>query len=113
MQAIAKGIRVSPRKMSTVAALVRERSVEEALTILEHTPRRAAGQLRDVIKSAAANAEHNHKHMPEGLKIDTIQVNNGGFLMRVRPNSRTSIRPQRRRMSHVKVILTPGESHGS
>ena len=40
VKAIAKGVRISPRKVSVVAALVRGRSVEDALTILEHTPRR-------------------------------------------------------------------------
>lgn len=58
--AVARAVRVSPRKVSEVAALVRGRSVADALTILEYTPRRAAAEVKDTIKSAAANAEHNH-----------------------------------------------------
>ena len=42
VQAIAKGVQMSPRKVAVVAALVRGRSVADALTILEHTPRRSA-----------------------------------------------------------------------
>lgn len=114
MRAEAKGVSVSPRKMNTVAALVRERSVKEALTILEHTPRRAAEHLRRVIQSAASNAEHNHSQSSEELYIDTVQVNNGGYRMKVKPHARTSIRPHRSRMSHVKVVLTTtGDPNGS
>jgi large subunit ribosomal protein L22 len=42
VKAIAKGVRMSPRKVGVVAALVRGRSVEDALVILDHTPRRSA-----------------------------------------------------------------------
>ena len=65
VRAIAKGVRMSPRKVGVVAALVRGRTVEDALVILEHTPRRSADPVREVIKSARANAEHNHNLKPQ------------------------------------------------
>lgn len=74
VQAIARGVRMSPRKISVVASLVRGRSVADALTILEHTPRRAALPVKKVIESARANAEHNHNYKPETLQILTISV---------------------------------------
>lgn len=72
VQAIAKGVRMSPRKTGVVAALVRGRTVSEALSILEHTPRRAADPVTRVIKSARANAEHNHNFKPDTLFIVEI-----------------------------------------
>jgi len=72
-----KGVRISPRKVAVVAALVRGRSVEDALTILDFTPRRAAGPVKEAIKSAAANAEHNHSYKPGTLEITEISVTSG------------------------------------
>ncbi len=107
MKAVAKGVKVPPRKMNVTASLVRDRSVKDAITILEHTPRRAAEYLREVIKSAAANAEHNNKHETDQLRISTIEVNTGGKKTTVRPAGRLNVRPQRHRMSNVKVELEP------
>jgi large subunit ribosomal protein L22 len=77
-----KGVRISPRKVAVVAALVRGRSVDDALTILEYTPRRAAGPVRETVKSAAANAEHNHNYKPGTLEITEISVTAGPRLKR-------------------------------
>ncbi|MEX0748659.1 MAG: 50S ribosomal protein L22 [Candidatus Saccharimonadales bacterium] len=105
MKAIANGLRVPPRKMNMVAALVRKRDVTDALVILDHTPRRAAQALREVIKSAAANAEHNDKVDPSKLEIAAINVGTGGMIKRMRPNARLSVRPYRHRLSNVTVSL--------
>jgi large subunit ribosomal protein L22 len=105
MKAIAKGLRVPPRKMNVVASLVRRRNVDDALTILEHTPRQAAVHLRDVVKSAAANAEHNDKYETDQLQIDAIEVNTGGMIVRGRPAAKTNFRPHRHRLSNVTVEL--------
>ena len=56
---------------------MRGRTVEDALTILEHTPRRAADAVAEAIKSAAANAEHNHSYKPGTLEITEISVTPG------------------------------------
>lgn len=107
MKATANGLRVPPRKMNMVAALVRRRDVADALVILEHTPRRAAQALREVIKSAAANAEHNDKLDPNQLTIAAINVGTGGMIKRMRANARLSQRPYRHRLSNVTVQLQP------
>ena len=54
-----KGIDSQPRKTNIVAALVRDRYVEDAVVILEHTPRKAARAVRKAIESAAANLLNN------------------------------------------------------
>ena len=82
--ALSNGVRLSPRKVSVVAALVRGRSVTDAITILEHTPRRAAAEVKDTIKSARANAEHNDNYKPDTLFISEISVTPGQRFKRYR-----------------------------
>lgn len=103
--AISKGVRISPRKVAVVAALVRGRSVEDALTILDFTPRRAAGPVKEAIKSAAANAEHNHSYKPGTLEIMEISVTAGPRLKRYIPAARGRARRFQRKTSHIKIVV--------
>ena len=103
--AVAKGVRMSPRKVAVVAALVRGRTVEDALVILEHTPRRSALAVSKVIASAKANADHNHGLKPGTLKITEITVTHGPRLKRFRPASHGRALPFMRRTSHIRVIV--------
>jgi large subunit ribosomal protein L22 len=103
--AFQKGVRISPRKVAVVAALVRGRSVDDALTILDFTPRRAAGPVKEAIKSAAANAEHNHSYKPGTLEITEISVMSGPRLKRFIPAARGRARRFQRKTSHIKVIV--------
>jgi len=96
---------MSPRKVSVVASLVRGRSVEDALVILSHVPRRSAGPLIKVIESAKANADYNHSYKPDTLKIIEISVTPGGSLKRFRPAARGSANPFQRRSCHIRVIV--------
>ncbi len=105
VQAIAKRVRISPRKVSVVAGLVRGRTVADALTILEHTPRRAALPVRKVIESAKANAEHNHNYKADSLFITKISVTSGPTIKRYRPASRGQAMPFVRRSSYIHVIV--------
>ncbi len=103
--ATAKGIRISPRKVAVVAALVRGRSVEDALTILSHTPRRSATAVEKVVKSARANADHNHGYKPATLFIAEIGVTPGTRLKRYRPASHGRALPFERKTSHIRVVV--------
>lgn len=105
VQAIAKGVRISPRKVGVVAALVRGRSVEDALVILSHTPRRSALPVQKVIESAKANADHNHNLKPDTLMITEITVNHGPRLKRYRPAAHGRALPFQRRTSHIRVVV--------
>lgn len=107
MPAIAyqKGVRISPRKVAVVAALVRGRSVSDAVTILEHTPRRAALSVKEAIKSAKANAEHNHSYKPDSLFISEISVTAGTRLRRYRPAARGRALRFARKTSNIKVVV--------
>lgn len=103
--AFQKGVRISPRKVAVVADLVRGRSVEDALTILDFTPRRAAGPVKEAIKSAAANAEHNHSYKPGTLEIVEVSVTSGPRLKRYIPAARGRARRFQRKTSHIKVVV--------
>ena len=105
VKAIAKGVRLSPRKVAVVAALVRGRSVEDALTILEHTPRRSALAVKKAIMSAKANADHNHGYKPNTLQITEISVTAGPRLKRYRPAARGRALPFERKTAHIRVIV--------
>src|ERR1700722_13409781 len=93
VKATAKGVRISPRKVSVVAALVRGRTVADALVILEHTPRRSALAVRKTIESARANADYNHNYKPDSLFITEISVTPGPKLKRYRPVARGMAHP--------------------
>lgn len=101
----ANGVRMSPRKVGVVAALVRGRTVAEALTILQHTPRRSAEPVRKVIESARANADHNHNYKADTLKIESITVSPGPRLKRYRPAAHGRALPFQRRTSHIHVVV--------
>ncbi len=105
VQAIAKGVRISPRKVQVVAALVRGRSVDDAITILEHTPRRSALAVKKAIMSARANADYNHNYKPTSLRIVEISVTPGPRLKRFRPAARGSALPFQKKSSHIRVVV--------
>lgn len=103
--ATAKGVGISPRKVSEVAAIVRSRSVSDALTILDHTPRRAAKAVYKVIASARANAEHNYGFKPDTLQIVEITVTAGPRIKRYRPAAHGRALPFQRKTSHIRVVV--------
>lgn len=107
MSAIAysKGVKISPRKVSTVAKLVKNRSVEDALVILENTPRKAALPVSKTIKSASSNASNNHGYKKQGLRIVEISVTPGVRYKRFRPVSRGSAHPFQRKTSNIRVVV--------
>lgn len=112
VKAVAKGVHMSPRKIGVVASLVRGRTVADAITILEHTPRRAAGPIKKVIESARANAGHNHNLKPETLQLVSITVTPGPRFKRYRPAAHGRALPFQRRTSHISVIVD-GEARAS
>lgn len=105
----AKSVAMTPRKIGIVAALVRGRTVEDALTILDHTPRRAAVPVSKVIASAKANAVHNHNAKGDDLIISELHVSPGPRMKRFRPISRGSAHPYQKKSTHITVVVTGAE----
>lgn len=105
MKAIARHIRISPKKANLVAGLVRLKAAKEALSILKFTPKKAAKILYKVVKSAVSNAENNFKQKLDDLIIKEIIVTEGVTMKRSVPISRGRMHPILKRNSHITVIV--------
>lgn len=101
-----KGVDQTPRKVSLIAALVRGRTVADAVVILDHTPKRAALVVKKAIQSAAANATNNHGLDAKSLTITTLSVTAGPRLRRYKPASRGRALPFEKKSSHVLVEVS-------
>ena len=107
VQAVAKFVRVSPRKARLVADHIRGRSVPEARSILAFTPRAAARELEKVLRSAIANAESNPNRHWSGdeLYVKAVFVDDGPTLKRWRPRARGRVNRILKRTCHITVKL--------
>ena len=105
MKATAKFVRIAPRKARLVADEVRGKSVPEAVSILQFTNKRAAGIVGDVIKSAAANAEHNDDADVDALFVRDVRVDEGPTIKRYRARAMGRATMIRKRTSHISVVL--------
>ena len=103
--AVARYIRISPKKVSIVLDLIRGKSVAEADAILEYTPKSSAPVVRKLLASATANAENNQMMNRDGLYVAETFVGPGPTLKRYRPRARGSAAPIRKRTSHITIIL--------
>ncbi|MFO7296773.1 MAG: 50S ribosomal protein L22 [Caldicoprobacter sp.] len=104
-RAIARYIRMSPRKVRAVIDLIRGKTVNEALAILANTPRAAAKPVMKVLKSAIANAENNMNMSQDNLYVAEIYADQGPTLKRIRPRARGMAYIIRKRTSHITVVL--------
>jgi large subunit ribosomal protein L22 len=107
VRAVAKWVRISPRKARLVTEHIRGRTVPEARTILAFTPRAAAREVEKVLRSAVANAEANHDLTGDNLVVDTAVVDEGVTLKRWRPQARGRAHRIRKRTCHITIVLTP------
>ncbi|MBA3473360.1 MAG: 50S ribosomal protein L22 [Rubrobacter sp.] len=107
MKAVAKYVRIAPRKARLVADEVRGKSYPEAVSLLQFTNKRAAQILGGVLNSAAANAEHNSDADPDELRIRTVRVDEGPTIKRYRPRAMGRATMIRKRTSHITVELEP------
>lgn len=103
MKAVLRRIRISPKKANLVAGIVRKRKVSEALSLLEHMPKKAAKILYKVIQSAASNAKNNFDQSIDDLVIEKILVTKGPTYKRSVPISRGRAQPIRKRTAHITV----------
>jgi large subunit ribosomal protein L22 len=103
-------VRTSPRKTRQVVDLIKGKSVNEALVILGHTPKKPARKLEKLIKSAVANAQQ-REDAPDvdELLIAEAFVNSGPVWKRWRPRARGRATRILKRTSHITVVLRPEE----
>ncbi len=107
VQAVAKFVRVSPRKARLVADHIRGRSVPEARTILAFTPRAAAHEVEKVLRSAVANAETNPNRLWNGdeLFVSAVYVDEGPTIKRWRARARGRVNRILKRTCHITIKL--------
>jgi len=112
VQAVAKFVRVSPRKARLVADHIRGRSVPEARSILAFTPRAAAREVEKVLRSAIANAESNPNRHWNGddLYVKAVFIDDGPTLKRWRPRARGRVNRILKRTCHITVKLDQFET---
>ena len=106
VKATAKTVRVTPRKARLVLDNIRGKNVDEALAMLEFTPNQAAAAIAKVVKSAAANAEHNHQLNRDELYIKTCYADEGLVMKRWMPRAKGSASQILKRTSHITVVVS-------
>lgn len=109
VKAVATNVGQAPRKVSLVASLVRGRTVEDALVILSHVPKRAALPVKKAIESARSNAVNNHNLESGSLVISTLSVTTGRRIKRFKPASHGRALPFLKKSSNILVEVAGSE----
>jgi large subunit ribosomal protein L22 len=97
--------KISARKARPVVDLIRGKHVDDAMQILRRTNKRAAYMVDKVLRSAIANADESLEAEMEDLWVKEIRVDEGPTRKRYRPRARGRATPERRRTSHISIIL--------
>ena len=105
VRALANDQPVAPRKVRLVLDMVRGRTVDEALSLLEFMPQPSARIVWKVIKSAAANAENNFDLNPDALRVKKAVAGDARTLKRFGARSRGRVAPMVKRYSHIEVVV--------
>ncbi|OIJ21623.1 50S ribosomal protein L22 [Anaerobacillus alkalidiazotrophicus] len=105
-KAVAKQVRIAPRKVRLVIDLIRGKQVGEAVAILRHTPKAASPVVEKVLNSAIANAEHNYEMDVNNLVISEAFVDEGVTLKRFRPRAMGRASRINKRTSHITIVVS-------
>ena len=106
-RATAKYVRMAPRKVRMVVDQIRNKSVEQALEVLQFSTRAAAEPVAKVLNSAVANAENNQGLRSSNLVVKAAYVDEGPTLKRIRPRAKGSASRINKRTSHITVVVAP------
>src|SRR3982751_5772508 len=105
VKAVAKWVRMSPRKARLVVEHIRGRTVPEARTVLAFSQRAVAREVEKALRSAVANAEANHGLVGDDLVVSAAYVDEGPVLKRWRARARGRVARIRKRTCHITVRL--------
>ncbi len=108
-KAVARYVRIAPRKVRQVADEIRGKHVDEAVNILKFTPRSAAGVLLKVLNSAIANAENNHDMNRGNLVVSKAFVDQGPSFKRFRARAQGRAAAILKRTSHITIVVEEKE----
>jgi large subunit ribosomal protein L22 len=104
-QAVTRNIRVSPRKLNLVAALIRGRRAQDAVATLTFSKRRIAGTVRKTLESAIANAENNHQLDVDRLVVSRAEVGRAIVMKRFHARGRGRAARVEKWFSHLKIVV--------
>ncbi|MDN7243759.1 MULTISPECIES: 50S ribosomal protein L22 [Planococcaceae] len=105
-KAVARTVRIAPRKVRLVVDLIRGKQIGEAVAILNHTPKAASIVVEKLLKSAAANAEHNYEMNLDNLIVSEVFVDEGPTLKRFRPRAMGRASAINKRTSHITLVVS-------
>ncbi len=108
MEALAKHryAKGSAQKARLVADQIRGLPVDKALEILTFSPKAAAHQVKKVLESAIANAEHNEGADIDELKVAKVFVDEGPTMKRIMPRAKGRADRILKRSSHITVVVS-------
>ena len=104
-RAVAKYVRVSPRKVQIVIDLIRGKQVDDALAILMYTPKSAAPVVEKLLNYAIDNAENNLEMSRENLYVAEVYANQGPTLKRYWARSHGRADLIKKHTSHITIVL--------
>ncbi len=104
-RAMTRFLRVAPRKVRLVVDQIRGKEVESALNILKFTPKRAAGIVTRVLRTAIANAENTQSVDVDRLYVKRVTVDEGGMWKRFMPRAHGRASRIRKRLSHITIVI--------
>ena len=107
VKAVARYVRMSPRKVRRVLDQIRGKSYRDALIILEFMPYKACEPIIKVLRSAVANAEHNNGLDPAALVISEAFADAGPTLRRFRPRAQGRAYQIRKPTCHITIAVAP------
>ena len=110
VRAIARHIRMSPRKVRLVGNAIKGKSVREAMAALLLIPNKAGDPIAKAVKSAAANAENNYNLSTDDLYVVQVVADPGRSLKRFRARARGRAAPIIKRSSHITVVVKEREA---
>src|SRR5690606_27899394 len=105
-KAVARTVRIAPRKARLVVDLIRGKQVGEAVAILKHTPKAASPIVEKLLKSAVANAEHNYDMDVNNLLVSKVYVDEGPTMKRFRPRAQGRASQINKRTSHITIVVS-------
>ena len=105
VRAVARYVRISPRKVRPVMALIKGKGIDEALAVLRFSPNRASREVAKVVKSAAANAENNLELARDTLRVSQAYVDSGPSQSRMQARARGRADVIKKRSSHITIVV--------
>lgn len=105
-----KYLRISPRKVSIVLDLIRNKPAAYAMAVLKNTPKAASEPVAKLLKSAMANAENNYGMNKDALIVKECYANAGPILKRIMPRAQGRAFRINKRTSHVTIVLEEKEA---